>query len=172
VDDEATVRQARAILDQQLLMLDRLAATMGKQTDRVLIHQEDFAREAAREGWADEFIEGLSWFQRGRVYSIELRQFLRELRAGLDIDPLEARNKTTVAAGVVEHVAVEIRKKPGIAGLSTAQLLLVVLTWLVAIGFPMAEAELPVKQQTIAINEAADVGLALAVVDKIKKSGQ
>jgi hypothetical protein len=36
----------------------------------------------------------------------------------------------------------------------------------------MAEAELPVKQQTIAINEAADAGLALAVVDKIKKSGQ
>jgi hypothetical protein len=137
-----------------------------------LIHQEDFAREAAGEGWADESIEGLSWFQIGRVCRIEFRQFLRELRAGLDIYPLEARNKTTVAVSVVEHVAVEIRKKPGIAGLSTAQLLLVVLTWLVPIGFPIAEAELPVKHQTIAINEAADVGLALAVVDKIKKSGQ
>jgi predicted transcriptional regulator len=172
VDDEATVRQAREILDQQLLVLDRLATTLDRRTHRVLIHEEDFAREAAREGWADEFIEGLSWFERGRVLSTELRQHLLGLRVALDINPPEARARTAVAAGVVEHVAVEIRKKPGIAGLSTAQLLLIVLTWLVAIGFPMAEAELPVKQQTIAINEAADLGLALAIVDKIKNSGR
>lgn len=172
MDDEATVTQAREILDQQLLVLDRLATAVDERTYRVLIHQEDFAREAAREGWTGEFIEGLSRFQRGRVFSIELRQHLRGLRATLDPNSLEARAKTTVAADVVEHVAAEIRKKPGIAGLSTAQLLLIVLTWLVAIGFPMVEAEIPVKQQIIAANEVADLGLALAVVDKIKKSGQ
>jgi hypothetical protein len=37
-------------------------------------------------------------------------------------------------------------------------------------GPALAEAEMPVKTQTVIVNKIADMGLALAVVDKIKKS--
>lgn len=105
---------------------------------------------------------GGSWPQEFGIQSANCELSLSFQKAGHGLPFLPA---------VVESVAVEIRKTPGAAGLSRAQLLLVVLTWLMAMGIPLAEAELPVRDQTIAVNEIANVGVALAVVDKIKKSG-
>ena len=50
---------------------------------------------------------------------------------------------------------------------SSMLLLLVVLMWLIAVGFPMVQAELPGKAQEIAINEVATVGLALAITWRV-----
>jgi hypothetical protein len=59
MDDERTLVEARAILDQQLLVLDGLSTEPANSSSHVLLHQQDLAREAARERWVDELIEGL-----------------------------------------------------------------------------------------------------------------
>lgn len=67
----------------------------------------------------------------------------------------------------LEQVAVRVRET-GVRGDSSQMLLLlVVLIWLIAVGFPMVQAELPGKAQEIAINEVATVGLALAITWRV-----
>lgn len=51
----------------------------------------------------------------------------------------------------------------GVEGTSPGLLLLLVLTWLIAVVLPVAQAELPETGQVIATNEIAMVGLALAI---------
>jgi hypothetical protein len=50
---------------------------------------------------------------------------------------------------------------------------LIVLTWLLAIGLPLVESQLPVDEQTVITNELATVAIALAVtwraIDKRKE---
>lgn len=46
-------------------------------------------------------------------------------------------------------------------------LLLVVLMWLIVVGFPMVQFELPGNAQEIVINEVATVGLALAITWRV-----
>jgi hypothetical protein len=74
----------------------------------------------------------------------------------------------------LEQVAVRVRETGVKDDSSPMLLLLVVLMWLIAVGFPMVQAELPDKAQGIAINEVATVALALAitwrVLDKRNKS--
>jgi hypothetical protein len=50
----------------------------------------------------------------------------------------------------------------GTSGLSPSALLIVILVWLVALGLPLADAELPARDQGVVTNELATVGLALA----------
>jgi hypothetical protein len=74
----------------------------------------------------------------------------------------------------LEQMAVRVRETGVRDDSSPMLLLLVVLVWLIAVGFPMVQAELPGKAQGIAINEVATVALALAitwrVLDKRNKS--
>jgi hypothetical protein len=74
----------------------------------------------------------------------------------------------------LEQMAVRVRETGVRDDSSPMLLLLVVLVWLIAVGFPMVQAELPGKAQGIAVNEVATVALALAitwrVLDKRNKS--
>ena len=79
-----------------------------------------------------------------------------------------------VSQHTLEQVAVRVRETGIRDDSSPLLVLLVVLIWLIAVGFPMVQAELPGKAQEIAINEVATVGLALAITwrvfDKRNKS--
>jgi hypothetical protein len=74
----------------------------------------------------------------------------------------------------LEQAAVRVRKTGVRDDSSPMLLLLVVILWLIAVGLPVIQAELPGKAQGIGTNEVATVGLALAitwrVLDKRKKS--
>lgn len=48
------------------------------------------------------------------------------------------------------------------SGLSPSALLVIILTWLIALGLPLAEAELSARDQGVVTSELATIGLALA----------
>jgi hypothetical protein len=48
------------------------------------------------------------------------------------------------------------------SGLSPSALFIIILVWLVALGLPLTEAKLSVRDQGVVTNELATVGLALA----------
>ena len=53
--------------------------------------------------------------------------------------------------------------RSGIAGLSTAQVLALVLLWLLTIGAPVVQHALPPETQTLLSNEYGTVGIAIAL---------
>ena len=61
-------------------------------------------------------------------------------------------------------------RRADLAKLSRVQLLLLVLTWLIALGLPLAQLELPEVGQTLINSEVATVALALVITDKLKDS--
>jgi len=54
-------------------------------------------------------------------------------------------------------------KKDGIGGLSTKQVLVLVLLWLLTIGAPVVQVALPPEAQTVVSNEYATLGLGIAI---------
>lgn len=68
----------------------------------------------------------------------------------------------------LEQVAASIRETGVRDDSSPMLLLLVVLMWLIAVGLPVVQAELPGNVQGIAINEVTTVGLALAITWRIR----
>jgi hypothetical protein len=65
----------------------------------------------------------------------------------------------------LEQAAVHVRKM-GVRD-NNSLMLLIVLMWLIAVGFPMVQVELSGNAQEIAINEVATVGLALAITWRV-----
>jgi hypothetical protein len=57
--------------------------------------------------------------------------------------------------------------RAGLIGMSPGMMLLLVFIWLTAVGLPVAQAELPAAGQSVATNEIATVGLALAVTWRV-----
>jgi hypothetical protein len=73
----------------------------------------------------------------------------------------------------LERASAKIRSA-GVVGMSPGMLLLFVFMWLVALGVPVAQAELPTMDQAVGTNEMATVALALALTWRIidKRRGQ
>jgi hypothetical protein len=90
-----------------------------------------------------------------------------------EIAPVSAERAEAIDQAVAVSVDPEITEglekasntilRVGVAGMSPGLLLLLVLTWLIAVGLPVAQAELPEAGQIVATNEVATVGLALAI---------
>lgn len=52
---------------------------------------------------------------------------------------------------------------------SSREITLIIITWLVLVGFPVAINDLPAGSQSTVVNEIATVGLALAITDHLKR---
>lgn len=61
------------------------------------------------------------------------------------------------------ETALEKASRDGIASIGTAQLVLLLLVWLVAIGLPMVQQALPPEGQTVLNNEYGTIGIAVAL---------
>ena len=86
-----------------------------------------------------------------------------EARAVLDSDTITLSESASVLPleGIGELAATASRS--GIAGLSTAQVLALVLLWLLTIGAPVVQHALPPETQTLLSNEYGTVGIAIAL---------
>ncbi len=84
-------------------------------------------------------------------------------RAVLDADTITLSEDASVLRleGIGELVARASRS--GIAGLSTAQVLTLVLLWLLTIGTPVVQMALPPDAQTLLSNEYGTIGIAIAI---------
>lgn len=98
---------------------------------------------------------------------------LRKLRAnGRGRDGQGARQiEEDAAANAILSNASEKVPKAKVEGFTNIQLLLLILTWLVAISVPFAVTQLPESAQVVAANEIAAAGVALVIADKIRKQG-
>jgi hypothetical protein len=90
-------------------------------------------------------------------------------------DPPPSYPITAIAQGIasdpasqqaLDQAAAHVRKM-GVRDNNSLMLLLIVLTWLIAVGFPIVQVELSGHAQEIAINEVATVGLALAITWRV-----
>lgn len=68
----------------------------------------------------------------------------------------------------IEIASTNVRKS-NVAGLSRAQLLLLVVTWLIALSLPVVQRQFSDEVQSVVVNEVAIVALALAITDKITR---
>lgn len=90
------------------------------------------------------------------------------------VDPVKAAMvvRSTVedpdTNAVVDEVSAKVPEAK-VAGLTRSQILLLILTWLVAMGIPFVATQLPNSGQVVVANEIATVGLALVIADKIRK---
>jgi hypothetical protein len=62
----------------------------------------------------------------------------------------------------IDELSVKVSQE-GIAGLSTTQLLVLVLVWLLTIGAPVVQLALPPEAQTAVSNEYATLGIAITI---------
>jgi hypothetical protein len=130
------------------------------------------SQEDLRKGWLDALI---STAQVGHGVSVsQTASSLEEARVLLEGDPNQI---VAVAVGIsadpaiadaLEDASARLRKA-GAARLS-ANLLLIIVFLLISVGLSIGQAELPGNVQTIATNSAANLALALAISDHIKRN--
>lgn len=90
------------------------------------------------------------------------------------VDPADAAaaahsvEENTDTSAIVDQVSNRVPREK-VAQLTHPQLLLLILTWLIAIGIPFAATQLPESGQVVAANEIATMGLALAITGKLRK---
>lgn len=125
------------------------------------------------------------WIQRVTSTHVDLLTFISEeqsdqlaldaaLALAARVDPADA---AVVARKIQDNpdenavVSDVSRKVPKgkVEGFTNIQLLLLILTWLVAISLPFAMTQLPETSQAVVANEIAAVGVALVIADKIRK---
>jgi hypothetical protein len=86
-----------------------------------------------------------------------------EARAVLDADTITLSESASVLRLVGIGELATKASRSGIAGLSTAQVLVLVLLWLLAIGAPVVQKELPPEAQALLSNEYGTIGIAIAL---------
>ena len=139
---------------------------------RIRVLWEPAIRELLRRGQLDALI---SSSEVGHGVSVSrTAASLEEARLLLEGDPYQivavavSISADPASAGALDEASAKLRKA-GAAKLS-ANVLLIIVFLLLSVGLSIGQAELPGNVQTIAADSAANLALALAISDHVKRN--
>ena len=139
---------------------------------RIRVLWEPAIRELLRRGQLDALISST---QVGHGVSVSrTAASLEEARLLLEGDPYQivavavSISADPASAGALDEASAKLRKA-GAAKLS-ANVLLIIVFLLLSVGLSIGQAELPGNVQTIAADSAANLALALAISDHVKRN--